>query len=110
MKYEILITVFLVFALIGSIRTSDYHDDMFFMHVNVNNDGTDDLDDLRVRVVFYDLGVILQTSNFDLQDGDSDGKFLFWNAENVDPGLYLARISVSNDDVKDVRHRLVTIA
>jgi len=68
MKYGILVAVFIVFALIGSIRTDGLGDDLFFMHVNVANEGTKDLDDLRVRVVIYDLGIILQTGNFDLQD------------------------------------------
>ena len=109
MKYGILAAVFLALALMGSIRTDGFGDDMFFMHVNVVNDGNSDLDDLRVRAVIYDLGVILQTGNFDLQDGDTDGKFLFWDTKDVEPGTYLARITVSNDDVREVRHRYVTI-
>ena len=110
MKYGVLVAVFLVFALIGSIRHDGFEEDLFFMHVNVVNDGDKDLDDLRVRVVFYDLGVILQTSNFDLQDHDTVGKFLFWDTEDVQPGTYLARITVSNDEVREVRHRYITIA
>ena len=103
--------MFLVFGLIGAVRVNDYGDDMFFMHVNVNNDGTNDLDDLSVKVIIYDLGVILKTSQFDLNDGDSDGKFLFWDVPSYIPsGEYLARITVSNDDVREVKHRFITIA
>jgi len=109
MRHQILLVMFLVFGLIGAIRTFDYGDGMSFVHVNVVNDGDNDLDDLRVRVLIYDLGVIFQTSNFDLQDHDTDGKFLFWNTEDVQPGTYLARITVSNDDVREVRHRYVTV-
>jgi|TARA_Y100000310_G_C20700927_1_gene829809 hypothetical protein len=110
---RILFVVFLVFGLIGSIRISDPvgSDDLFFMHVNVNNEGTRDLDDLSVRVLFYDLGIILQTNSFDLDDGDSTGKLIFWDAPSyIKPGNYLVRITASNDDVKEVRHRIVTIA
>jgi hypothetical protein len=98
-SHKILFVVFLVFGLIGAIRISDPvgSDDLFFMHVNVNNEGTRNLDDLSVRVLFYDLGIILQTNSFDLDDGDSTGN-------------YLVRITVSNDDVREVRHRIVTIA
>ena len=110
MRYGILAAVFLTLALIGSIRTDGFGDDMLFFHVNVVNDGAKDLDDLSVRVLIYDLGIILQTGNFDLQDGDTDGKFLFLNKDDIEPGTYLARITVSNDDVREVKHRYVTIA
>ena len=109
MRYGILAAVFLTLALIGSIRTDEFGDDMLFFHVNVVNDGAKDLDDLSVRVLIYDLGIILQTGNFDLQDGDTDGKFLFLDKEDIEPGTYLARITVSNDDVREVKHRYVTI-
>ena len=109
MKYGIFAAVFLALSLIGSIRTDGLGDDMLFLHVNVVNDGTKDLDDLSVRVLIYDLGLILQTSSFDLQDGDADGKFLFLDKDDIGPGTYLARITVSNDDVREVRHRYVTI-
>ena len=111
-SHKILFVVFLVFGLIGAIRISDPvgSDDLFFMHVNVNNEGDNDLDDLSVKVLFYDLGLILQTNSFDLDDGDSTGKLIFWDAPSyIEPGDYLVRITVSNDDVREVRHRIVTI-
>ncbi len=111
-SYKILFVMVLVFGLIGMIRGNDPVSvgDMYFMHVNVNNDGTDDLDDLKVRVLIYDLGVIFQTNPFDLDDGDRDGKFVFWDVpSNVEPGTYWARVTVSNDDVRRVKHRLITI-
>ncbi len=111
--HKIFFVVFLVFGLIGAVRISDPvgSDDLFFMHINVNNDGTEDLDDLSVRVLFYDLGIILQTNSFDLDDGDSTGKLIFWDAPSyIEAGNYLIRITASNDDVREVRHRVVTIA
>ena len=110
MRHQVFLAVFLALGLIGAIRVNDYGDDMLFFHVNVVNDGAKDLDDLRVRVLIYDLGLVLQTGNFDLQDGDADGKFLFLDKEDIEPGTYLARITVSNDDVREVKHRYVTIA
>lgn len=110
MRYGILAVAFLTLALIGSIRTDGLGDDMLFFHVNVVNDGAKDLDDLSVRVLIYDLGLILQTGSFDLEDGDTDGKFLFLDKGDIEPGTYLARITVSNDDVREVKHRYVTIA
>jgi hypothetical protein len=112
LSYKIFFVVFLMFGLIGAIRISDNADDLFFMHVNVNNEGTKDLDDLSVRVLIYDLGIVLQSTPFDLDDGDSTGKLIFWDTPSLyaKPGSYLARITVGNDDVREVRHRVVTIA
>src|SRR3989338_3481716 len=114
MRYHVFLAVFLALWLIGAIRVNDYGDDMLFFHVNVVNDGAKYLDDLMIRVLIYDLGIVLQTSNFDLQEGDTDGKFLFLGKGkgkgDIEPGTYLARITVSNDDVREVRHRYVTIA
>lgn len=110
-SHKIFFVVFLMFGLIGAIRVSDNADDLFFMHVNVNNEGTRDLDDLSVKVLIYDLGVVLQSNPFDLDNGDSTGKLISWNALSyITPGNYLARISVSNDNVREVRHRVITIA
>ena len=110
-SHKIFFVIFLVFGLIGAIRSNDpiSASDAYFMHINANNDGTEDLDDLSVKVIIYDLGIVLQTNSFDLQDGDRDGKFIFWDAPNVEPGDYLARITVSNDDVRRVKHRYITI-
>ena len=62
-----------------------------------------------VRMYIYDLGLIFQTSSFDLDDGDTAGKFLFWNVQDAEPGDYLVRITASNDDVRAVTHRYITI-
>lgn len=111
--HRVLFAMFLVFGLIGMIRDNGpaSANDLFFMHVNVNNEGTKDLDELSVKVLIYDLGIMLRTNSFDLNDGDTDGKFLFWDVpSSVAPGDYLVRITVSNDDVREVRHRYITVA
>ena len=44
LSHKILFVMFLVFGLMGMIRDNGpaMHGDLFFMHVNVNNDGTND--------------------------------------------------------------------
>ena len=104
--------MFLVFGIFGMIRDNGpvSAGDMFFMHVNVNNDGVKDLKDLRVRILIYELATIFQSNSFDLKDGDTTGKIIFWDVpRNIAPGDYWARITVSNDDVREVKHRLITI-
>ena len=111
-NYRIFLAVFLVVGLIGMIRGSDPVDagDLYLAHVNVVNDGEDDLDDLNVKILIYDLGIVLRTNPFDLKDGDSVGKSLYWEVPGyINPGTYIMRITVSNDDEKDVKHRLITI-
>ena len=111
-SYQIFLDLFLVFGLIGMIRDNGPAgtDEMYFMHVNVINDGEDDLEELRVRVLIYDLGIVFQSNSFDVDDNEKDGKFIFWDVpEGTNPGTYWARITVSNDDEKDVKHRLITV-
>ena len=111
-NYKIFFAMFLVFGLIGMIRGMDpvSPGDLFFMHVNIDNDSGENLDDLSVKVVIYDLGVFIKTGSFDLNDREVDGKFLFWDVPlGTKPGYYWARITVSNDDVREVKHRIITI-
>lgn len=111
-SYQILLAVFLLFGLIGMIRDNGPAsvNDMYFMHVNVINDGEDDLENLKVKVLIYDLGIMLQTSSFDLDDNEKDGKFIFWDVPKyTNPGNYWARITVSNDDERSVTHRIITV-
>ena len=109
-NHKAFFAVLLIVGLIGMVRGLDFNDNDNFLHVNVNNHGDEDIDDLTIRVLIYDLGVVLQTSNFDLDDKDTTGKAIFWDVpSDVKPGDYWARITVSNDDVREVEHRLITI-
>ena len=102
----------LVFGLMGMIRGLDSFvpGDIDFMLVNANNDGDDDLDNLQVKVIIYDLGVALQTNEFDLDDHETIGNLLYWDVpSDAKPGDYWARITLSNDDVREVKNRLITI-
>ena len=111
-SHKIFFVILLVLGLIGMIRDNGpaNGDDLFFMHVNVVNDGEKDLDDLSVRLLIYDLGIIFQSRSFDLNDGDTEGKIIFWDVpKNTPPGDYWVRVTVSNDDVREVKHRIITI-
>ncbi len=109
MRHSIFLTVIIMFGLIGAIRS--YSDgNTLFMHINVNNEGAKDLEDVKASVYIYDLDLVLQTSPFDLDNGDTEGKQFFWNIpEGAKHESYLARITVSNDGIRKVKHRLITI-
>ncbi|MBW2976103.1 hypothetical protein KY347_01505 [Candidatus Woesearchaeota archaeon] len=104
--------MFIFSGLIGMIRDNGYAsaDEQYFMHVNVNNDGEDYLEDLSVKLLIYDLGIVLQTESFDLDDGDKEGKLIFWDVPSyVKPGDYLVRITAGNDEARDVKHRVIMV-
>lgn len=111
MRHQLFLALVLVFGLIGAIRTysgaSD--EDPPYIHVNVKNEGTGKLEGLKARMFIYDLDVLLHANPFDLGKGDKDGKFIFLDDEDIAPGTYLARITVSNDNVREVKHRYITI-
>src|SRR3989338_11554092 len=110
MRHQMFLALVFVFSLIGSIRTySDSNDDMSFLHVNVKNEGTSKIEGLKVRIFIYDLDVLLQTNPFDLGRGDRDGKFIFLNDKELAHGTYLARITASNDELREVKHRYIAI-
>ena len=111
MRHQAFLALALVFALIGSIRTysGNSNDNMSFLHVNIKNDGTSKLEGLKVKVFIYDLDAILQANPFDLGKHDKDGKFFLLNDKELRHGTYLARVTVSNDKVREVRHAYITI-
>ena len=132
-KYLALIFIFIVFTLFTNLRFFDRGFDSFFgqirndeevesgeeivFHVNVanrlddddNGGFRDDLEDLKVRIFILELGEMLTANSFDVDDMDSAGKFIFWDTQGVPPGEYLARITLSNDDFREVKHRYITI-
>ena len=111
MRHQLFLALALVFGLIGSIRdySPDPYGDMPFVHVNVKNEFGKNMEGLKVRVFIYDLGIVLQSGNFDLGKDDKDGKFIFLKGNGLKPGTYLARITASNDEAREVEHRYITI-
>ena len=111
MRHQLFLALILVFGLIGSIRSysPDPYDDMPFVHVNVKNEFGKKMEGLKVRVFIYELDTVLQTGNFDLGKDDKDGKFVFLKGNGLKPGTYLARITASNDEAREVKHRYITI-
>lgn len=105
-----LVSIILVFGLIGSVRMLEpFGNEDYLLHVNVENDKNEKLRDLKVKIYIYELGVFMQSSDFDLQDRDKAGKSIFWEVPSFVKGDYWVRITVSNDDFREVRHRLITV-
>ncbi len=111
MRHQMFLALALIFSLIGSIRvySPNPDNDMPFVHINVKNDFGKKMEGLKVRVFIYELDTLLQTGNFDLGKDDKDGKFVFLEGRGLKPGTYLARITASNDEAREVKHRYITI-
>ncbi|HLD07018.1 MAG TPA: hypothetical protein VJC16_05825 [Candidatus Nanoarchaeia archaeon] len=86
-----------------------YTDDFF--HVTVSNRHADpemdvrNLEDMSVRVLIPELGIIYRGGSFDVDAGDSAGQYVL-----IDEPLtkeYVVRVTVSNDEVRRVRHVIV---
>jgi len=87
---------------IGRVR----HVDDFF-HININNPGTQEIEDLNVRVIIPELGLAFRGNDFDIDGGDSTGRFIIM--DHPVKQEYLVRITVSNDDIRRVKHTFIMI-
>lgn len=78
--------------------------------VNVDNTGSADLENLRVRVIIPNLGISASTSNFDLDVGENKQKTVSLPIPvQARQGLYLVRIIIENEEFRETAHRYVTI-
>jgi len=95
----------------GQIRGNDPvpSGEVLEYHVNAVNNANNDLEDVRVSIFIYELGEFIGTNAFDVDSKDNIGKFLFLNTHSIPSGEYLARITLSNDDFRKVKHRYITI-
>ncbi len=74
-------------------------------YVNVRNPSNDDIEDLNVKITFYDLGLQYASQTFDVEEKDSVLVRVFMPIpKSVEPGVYLAKISTGNDELKDSQH------
>lgn len=79
-------------------------------YVTVQNPTNDKLDDVNIKLIIYDLGVQYTSIPFDVPKGDSRLSMIHMPiSRNVQPGTYISRLTVSNDEFRDSKHILVTI-
>ncbi len=84
--------------------------DMLLLRVGVRNEGEEDLEDLQISVMMYDLNVYRASAEFDLRDGRSVNKLLTVEIPyDAVPGEYLIKVSVGNGESRSSTYRLVTV-
>ena len=84
--------------------------DTLLVNVNVANEGDLDLENLRVTVLAYDLGLNRNTSRFDLNEGRTTSKNVPLSIpEGIPAGEYLLKITVGNRDHRESAYRFVLV-
>jgi hypothetical protein len=77
--------------------------------VNVENKLGSKLKNAHVTIVIPELGIRRRVGPFSLARGDQATKRLLLDTFGAEPGEYYVRITISNDKVRRVRHRMITI-
>jgi len=94
------------------IRYNDYVQagNLFRLSVNVFNDGSDDMEDVKITAYLFDLEERRTAGPFDVDKGEEVTANLYLDIpENAQPGNYDLRIIASNDDFSHNEHRIVTV-
>ncbi|MBU1005753.1 MAG: hypothetical protein KJ561_08015 [Nanoarchaeota archaeon] len=74
-------------------------------YFTVRNTHSEKVKDVNVKLYIYDLGLRFNSPEEDISKKDHTLKRMFIPlSNNVKPGVYLAKITVSNDDFKDTQH------
>ncbi len=79
-------------------------------YINIKNNLDIELEKVSTKLFIYDLGLLYYSIPQDIEERDSTTSVLVMPIpEDVTPGIYLARISVGNDNFRDIRHVYVRI-
>lgn len=80
--------------------------------IRLQNNRNDDMNDVRVTIVLPEIGIRKRIGPFDLSDDDEINKQIHLTLpDDVMPGEYVAKITISGNDgkIRRVKHRYVTV-
>ena len=80
--------------------------------VRIQNNRNDDLEDVRITIMIPELGIRKRVGPFDIDDNDAIDKEIYLTLpDDVEPGDYIVKIITtnSNQDIRRVKHRYITI-
>lgn len=114
MKYLFLfLIVFLVALHLGQVRFFDEYlapEQELGIVVNVLNYNDEDLENVKVSVFIPAMGYYFRSGAFDVDKNDVYGKLIYDEVPKyAEPGDYLAKVTISNDDIKESVYRYITI-
>ncbi len=88
------------------VHTGDYA----LLAVNTDNRGNLDLEDVKISVIIYNLGLKVSTSQFDLDEGEDQAKIIYlpfpYDAQS---GQYMVKITAGNDYHHTQTYRIITL-
>ncbi|MCK4521592.1 MAG: hypothetical protein KAU20_03385 [Nanoarchaeota archaeon] len=82
-------------------------DDGLEMFASIMNSGSNDIDDVRVIAYMPEIGEIIRSNTFDIDDGENYEKIMLW--DRLPKGEHLVRVVASNDKHRSVKYRYVFI-
>ena len=78
--------------------------------IRVQNNGGNDIEDARINVTMYDLGIRRTTDTFDLDVREKEDRHLVFQIPyNTLPGQYMVKFTFRNDSFHDSVYRIVTV-
>ena len=87
-----------------------YLQDLMEFSIFLKNNQNSRLEDLKISILIFDLGRYYSFDKFDLLKGEAITKRMTFYVPELAKGTYDVRIVVSNDDLKRVFHRQITIS
>lgn len=79
-------------------------------YVTIENTGESRLEDVSVTIAIPELGVWAKSKPDDVREDDTETEHLSLEIPyDTEPGIYDVRITISNDDMKRVKHRDIRI-
>ena len=99
-------------TIFSRIRFNEYNyaGDILDLTVGLFNDGTYNMDDVKVTAYLLDLGERRMAGPFDLDDGEEANVRIYLDIPaDAQPGDYDIKIIASNDNFNHVTHRVMTI-
>lgn len=109
--HKALFPVLIVFLALGMIRSDEAvkAGGQAEMHINIVNEDDFDYEGVQVSMLIYEAGEYMQTNTFEVNDNEKIAKWLFWETGKAKRGMYLARITLSNDNFRQTEHRVIEV-
>ncbi len=78
--------------------------------IKIVNEFGFELEDLRLRIMGLDVDTFDARGGFDIDGKQSKNKFLYLPIPSTtQPGEYMVRVVLTNEDIRKVRHRYITV-
>ena len=77
----------------------------------VRNPSNKEMENVNLKLLIYDLGIMITSHPFDVGDEDSGVGRIYWTVpSDIPKGTYFSKLTASNDRFTHWRHFYITIA